>query len=128
MRFKSSYFDLVISDATFHCFDDPASVLAEIGRVLKPSGALLIRDLARPSRFSMAKHIEKHGASYGERMKHHVESALRGAYTRSEIQELLRTSGIERAQVVQMDEHHIAVERTGESDPNSWIRAREQYL
>src|SRR5207249_9587881 len=35
MRFKSSYFDLVISDATFHCFDDPVSVLAEISRVLK---------------------------------------------------------------------------------------------
>jgi ubiquinone/menaquinone biosynthesis C-methylase UbiE len=128
MRFKSSYFDLVISDSTFHCFDDPRSVLAEISRVLKPSGALLIRDLERPSRFSMARQIEKYGASYGERMKSHIRAALRGAYTRSEIQELLRESGIERAHVVQMDEHHIAVERAGESDPNSWIRAREQYL
>src|SRR5438874_2337329 len=89
MRFKSSYFDLVISDSTFHCFDDPVSVLAEISRVLKPRGALLIRDLERPGRFGMARHIEKHGASYGERMKRHVETALRGAYTRSEIQELL---------------------------------------
>jgi ubiquinone/menaquinone biosynthesis C-methylase UbiE len=128
MRFKSSYFDLVISDSTFHCFDDPASVLAEIGRVLKPSGALLIRDLERPSRFNMAKHIESYGASYGEPMKRHIEAALRGAYTRPEIQQLVRESGIERAQVVQLDEHHIAIQRTGETDPNSWIRAREQYL
>lgn len=128
MRFKSSYFDLVISDSTFHCFDDPVSVLKEISRVLKPSGALLIRDLERPSRFSMVKQIEKHGASYSERMRRHIEAAFRGAYTRSEIQELLRKSGLERAQVVQMDEHHVAVERTGESDPNSWIRTREQYL
>ena len=104
------------------------SVLTEIGRVLKPTGALLIRDLERPSRFSMVKQIEKHGASYGERMRRHIEAALRGAYTRAEIQELLRKSGLERAQVVQMDEHHVAVERTGESDPNSWIRTREQYL
>jgi len=128
MRFKSSYFDLVISDSTFHCFDDPASVLAEIRRVLKPTGALLIRDLERPSRFGMAKQIEKHGASYGEPMKRHIEVALRGAYTRSEMQSLVRESGIERTQVVQMDEHHIAIERTGETDPNSWIRTREQYL
>jgi ubiquinone/menaquinone biosynthesis C-methylase UbiE len=128
MRFKSLYFDLVISDSTFHCFDDPRSVLAEIRRVLKPSGALLIRDLERPSRFGMARHIEKQAASFGEHMKRHVESALRGAYTRSEIQSLVRESGIERTQVVQMDEHHIAIERTGETDPNSWIRAREQYL
>jgi ubiquinone/menaquinone biosynthesis C-methylase UbiE len=128
MRFKSSYFDLVISDSTFHCFDEPVSVLAEIDRVLKPRGALLIRDLERPSRLNMAKHIEKHGASYGEPMKRHIEAALRGAYTRAEIQEFVRESGITRAQVVQMDEHHIAIERTGETDPNSWIRAREQYL
>jgi ubiquinone/menaquinone biosynthesis C-methylase UbiE len=128
MRFKSSYFDLVISDSTFHCFDDPVSVLAEISRVLKPRGALLIRDLERPGRFSMARRIEKHSASYDERMKRHIEAALRGAYTRSEMQDLVRASGIERAQVVQIDEHHMAVERTGESDPNSWIRAREQYL
>jgi ubiquinone/menaquinone biosynthesis C-methylase UbiE len=128
MRFKSSYFDLVISDSTFHCFDDPASVLAEIGRVLKPSGALLLRDLERPNRLNMAKHIERYTASYGQRMKGYIEAALRGAYTRPEIQQLVRESGIERAQVVQMDEHHIAIERTGETDPNSWIRAREQYL
>jgi ubiquinone/menaquinone biosynthesis C-methylase UbiE len=128
MRFKTAYFDIVISDSTFHCFDDPRSVLAEVGRVLKPSGALLIRDLQRPSRFAMARHIEQHGAPYDKQMKRHVESALRGAYTRSEIQQLVRLSGIERVQVLQIDEHHIAVERTGESDPNSWIRAREQYL
>ncbi len=128
MRFKSSYFDLVISDSTFHCFDDPVSVLAEIGRVLKPSGALLIRDLERPSRFGMARHIEKHGAAFGDRMKRHIEVALRGAYTRAETEELLRQSAIDRVHVVQMDEHHLAIERTGTSDPNSWIRAREQYL
>ena len=128
MRFKSSYFDLVISDSTLHCFDDPVSVLAEISRVLKPRGALLLRDLERPSRFKMARHIEEHGAPYGQLMKQQIETALRAAYTRPELQELVRASGLERAQVVQMDDHHVAIERTGESDPNSWIRAREQYL
>jgi ubiquinone/menaquinone biosynthesis C-methylase UbiE len=128
MRFKTSYFDLVISDSTLHCFDDPVSVLAEIGRVLKPRGALLIRDFERPSRFKMAKHIEEHGAPYDQRMKRHVETAIRAAYTRSELEALVRASGLERVQVAGMDEHHLAIERTGESDPNSWIKAREQYL
>src|SRR5436309_5413353 len=49
MRFKTAYFDLVISDSTLHCFDDPVSMLREISRVLKPKGALLIRDLQRPN-------------------------------------------------------------------------------
>src|SRR5437867_6284021 len=62
MRFKTAYFDLVISDSTLHCFDDPVSVLAEIGRVLKPKGALLIRDLQRPNHFTMSRNIGEHGA------------------------------------------------------------------
>ena len=66
MRFKTAYFDLVISDSTLHCFDDPISVLSEIHRVLKPKGAFLIRDFERPSRFKMATQIEERGASYGE--------------------------------------------------------------
>src|SRR5207244_7960046 len=37
MRFKTAYFDLVISDSSLHAFDDPISVLAEINRVLKPN-------------------------------------------------------------------------------------------
>src|SRR5262245_15620612 len=54
MRLKTAYFDLVISDSTLHCFDDPVSVLREINRVLKPKGGLLIRDLQRPTHFSMS--------------------------------------------------------------------------
>src|SRR5438132_11355761 len=49
MRFKTAYFDLVISDSSLHGFDDPVSVLAEINRVLKPRGALIIRDVERPN-------------------------------------------------------------------------------
>jgi ubiquinone/menaquinone biosynthesis C-methylase UbiE len=128
MRFKTSYFDLVVSDSTLHCFDDPLSVLGEIGRVSKSRGALLIRDLERPSRFKMATHIEGHGAAYDTRMKTHAEMAIRAAFTQSELQSLVRASGLERAKVVRMDQYHLAIERTGESDPNSWIKVREQYL
>jgi ubiquinone/menaquinone biosynthesis C-methylase UbiE len=128
MRFKTSYFDLVVSDSTLHCFDDPVSVLAEINRVLKPRGGLLIRDLERPNRFSMRRQIEEHGAPYDRRMKQHVETALRASYTRSELQSMVLVSGLDRVHVVRMDTHHTAIERSGESDPNSWIKAREQYL
>ncbi len=127
MRFKSSYFDLVVSDSTLHCFDDPVSVLAEVGRVLKPKGALVIRDLQRPNRLKMAKYIEEHSVRLGSRMRQHVETSLRAAYTRLELESILRGSGLERARVVAIDEHHLAIERSGESDPNSWIKAREQY-
>ncbi len=127
MRLKTAYFDLVISDSTLHCFDDPLSVLMEINRVLKPKGALLIRELLRPGRLAMAKTIAGQTARYGPRMRNHVERALQAAFTREEFEDLVKASGLERTRITQLDEHHIAVERTGESDPNSWITARQQY-
>jgi ubiquinone/menaquinone biosynthesis C-methylase UbiE len=128
MRLKTAYFDLVVSDSTLHCFDDPIAVLAEIHRVLKPRGALLIRDLRRPGRFQMRRRIQQQGQRYGAGMRGYVETALRAAYTRAELQSFLRASGLERTEIVEFDEEHLGIQRTGESDPNSWIKAREQYL
>jgi len=127
MRLKTAYFDLVISDSTLHVFNDPLSVLKEINRVLKPKGGLLIRDLRRPSRFQMNRSIDDHAARYGQQMRNHIETAFRAAFTRAEIETLVGSSGLERARIVE-DELHYIIERTGESDPNSWIKAREQYL
>jgi ubiquinone/menaquinone biosynthesis C-methylase UbiE len=127
MRLKANYFDLVISDTTLHVFENPLSVLQEINRVLKPRGGLLIRELRRPNRFKMRQSIEQHAALFGSRMRPHVESALRAAFTRDEVGDLLDASGLERVQLTE-DEHHFVMKRTGESDPNSWIKAREQYL
>lgn len=128
MRLKTGYFDMVISDSTLHSFDNPLSVLSEINRVLKPKGALLIRELQRPSRFAMAKTVADYSARYGGRMRQHIETALRAAFTRSELEALVEASRLERTRVVETSEQHLIVERAGESDPNSWIKAREQYL
>lgn len=128
MRLKTGYFDLVISDSTLHVFDSPLSVLREINRVLKPRGGLLIRDLRRPNRLQMQRAIEAHTARYGRRMRPHIETALRAGFTRNEIGRLVRDSGLDRIRVTEEDESHFIIERTGESDPNSWIKAREQYL
>jgi ubiquinone/menaquinone biosynthesis C-methylase UbiE len=127
MRLKTGYFDLVISDSTLHVFDDPVSVLREIGRVLKPRGGLLIRDLQRPNRFQMQRTIEEHTVRYGSRMRSHVEASVRAGFTRKEIENILEASGLERVHLSQ-DESYFIIDRTGESDPNSWIKAREQYL
>src|SRR6516164_11540747 len=69
MRLKTAYFDLVISDSSLHAFDDPVSVLTEINRVLKPKGALLIRDFQRPNRFKMHKRIAEQAVRYGARLR-----------------------------------------------------------
>jgi len=127
MRLKTAYFDIVICDSTLHVFDDPLSVMREINRVLKPKGALLIRELQRPSRFQMQQKIDEYVGLYGSRLRPYVETALRAAFTRSEFAALVRDSGLERVRVHESDERHFIIERSGESDPNSWIKVREQY-
>src|SRR3989442_4591962 len=107
MRFKTAYFDLVISDSSLHAFDDPVSVLAEINRVLKPKGALLIRDLRRPGRFEMQRKITEHASRYGNRMKPHIESAIRAAFTRAEMEEMVQAAGLERVRVSATDDNHL---------------------
>src|SRR5215813_6155966 len=114
MRLKTAYFDLVISDSTLHVFDDPLSVLREINRVLKPKGALLIRELRRPSRLQMQRQITQHSARYGSQMRQHIEIALRAAFTRAEFEQLVQASGLERIRISEPDEHHFILERTGE--------------
>ena len=128
MRFKTAYFDLVVSDSSLHVFNDPVSVLAEINRVLKPKGALLIRDFERPRRFEMSRRIAEGSALYGSRMRQHIETAMRAAFTRAEIEEMVVSSGLERARVGRLENGYLIIERAGETDPNSWIKAREQYL
>jgi ubiquinone/menaquinone biosynthesis C-methylase UbiE len=128
MRLKTAYFDIVVSDSTLHVFNDPLSVLREINRVLKPTGALLIRDLRRPSRVQMQRKIHAYASLYGDRLRPHVETAMRAAFTRSELEALVRASGLERVQISEPDEHHLLIERRGESDLNSWIKTREQYM
>src|SRR5205809_7979464 len=80
MRFQTAYFDLVVSDSSLHVFNDPASVLAEINRVLKPKRALLIRDFERPRRFEMSRRIAECSARYGSRLPPHSETAMPAAF------------------------------------------------
>lgn len=44
-------FDLVISSFSLHHWDDPVAVLDEVGRILRPGGSFVIRDLRRDLSF-----------------------------------------------------------------------------
>lgn len=44
LPFTSNSFDVVVSASSFHYFDDPHAALAEMKRILKPDGRLVILD------------------------------------------------------------------------------------
>jgi SAM-dependent methyltransferase len=127
MRFKSGYFDLVVSDCSLHRFDNVVDVLREIGRVLKPKGAILIRDYSRPNRLKMIGKIQQHTERLGDAMRPQLEQAIQAAYTPEEIREAVAEAGLTAVRVDDSDPDYVVIERRGETDPGSWVTAREQY-
>jgi ubiquinone/menaquinone biosynthesis C-methylase UbiE len=127
MRFKSEYFDLVVSDCAMHRFDNVVEVLREIRRVLKPKGALLIRDYSRPNRLKMIGRIQQHTERLGDAMRPQLEQALQAAYTPEEIRQALAEAGLSGVTIDESNPEYIVLERRGETDPGSWVTVREQY-
>lgn len=127
MRFKSGYFDLVVSDCSLHRFDNGVDVLREIARVLKPKGAILIRDYRRPNRLKMISRIQQHTQRLGEAMRDHVEAALQAAYTAEEAREIVDEAGLAGVEIDSSDPDYFVIERRGETDPGSWVTSRDQY-
>lgn len=127
MRFKGGYFDLVVSDCSLHRFDNVVDVLREIGRVLKPKGAMLIRDYSRPNRLKMIGKIQQHTERLGDAMRPQLEQAIQAAYTPDEIRQGVAEAGLTAVRVDDSDPDYVVIERRGETDPGSWVTAREQY-
>lgn len=111
IRFEAGAFDLVICNSVLHHLAEPARVLAEIGRVAKPAGAILIRDLRRPSRLMFSVHVRKHGSAFTGRMGEMYVASLRAAYTVKEVEELLRAAPIAGARVFTHGATHLGIER-----------------
>jgi ubiquinone/menaquinone biosynthesis C-methylase UbiE len=126
IRFKENYFDLVISDLSLHRFDDLSSVLQQVHKVLKPKGALLIRDLSRPNRLRMANRIASYRSQYDGAMEPQLITSIRAAYTKSELEQAIRQSGLSGTRLIEANDQ-LMIERHGETDPGSWVTAREQY-
>lgn len=127
MRFKTGYFDMVVSDGSLHNSSNPFETLRELSRVTKPSGAILIRDLRRPSRLGMSRHIARYQPCYDPRLQEWFETGVRAGFTAHELADFARRSGVERVQIVG-DPAHVILERRGANDPASWIAEREKYL
>jgi SAM-dependent methyltransferase len=125
-RFKDGYFDMVVSDGVLNQWADPERVLAELGRITKPTGAILIRDLVRPNRLAMSRHLQTHGAHYPDKLRGVHAGAVRAGFTPEEFLALSGTLNLDRVEVL-ADATHVLIERRGTDDPGSWVTERERY-
>jgi ubiquinone/menaquinone biosynthesis C-methylase UbiE len=113
LPFDNASFDLVMCNSVLHHLDDPVSVLDELARVAKPDGAVLVRDLRRPSAPAYRLHVRWFGRHYAGEMRRLFEASVRAAYTTGELQRLLVKSRLNdgRSRVFRRGLTHIGIER-----------------
>jgi len=111
LPFADGTFDLVLCNSVLHHFENPARVLAEIARVAGPDAAILVRDIARPSRIAYPFHSRWFGRHYTGTMYNLYCASLRSAYTLGEIAAMLRQSPLREAHVFRRGRTHLGIER-----------------
>ncbi|MBV9389725.1 MAG: class I SAM-dependent methyltransferase [Chroococcidiopsidaceae cyanobacterium CP_BM_ER_R8_30] len=105
-------FDMAISNSLVHHLPEPLPFLLEIKRVLKPNGAILIRDLIRPvDEASVDRIVNSIGTEYSEHQQQLFRDSLHAAFTLDEVSELVQKSGLEGVQVYQSSNRHWTAER-----------------
>ncbi|HET9177018.1 MAG TPA: class I SAM-dependent methyltransferase [Terriglobia bacterium] len=107
LPFSGGAFDFVLSNSVLHHLSDPARVLGEMLRVIKPDGSILLRDLRRPSRLAYPWHVRWYGRHYSGIMKRLFEDSVRAAYTPDELADLLGRSGLSEAHIFLHERSHM---------------------
>ena len=106
-------FDLVMSNSLAHHLPEPLDLFREIARVVKPSGALLVRDLLRPETPEAAWAIvERVTPTDSPRQKQLFFDSLCAALTLDEVRAMVAAAGLERAVVSQVSDRHWSVDRS----------------
>jgi ubiquinone/menaquinone biosynthesis C-methylase UbiE len=107
MPFADGSFDVVLSNSVLHHLADPTRMFREMVRVTRPGGAILVRDLRRPSRIAYPWHVRWHGRHYSGMMRKLFEDSVRAAYTPEELAGLLGGAGISKARIFLQGRSHM---------------------
>lgn len=112
LPYSNGQFDMVISNSLIHHLPNPLPFLKDLKRVLKPSGAILIRDLIRPpSEAIMNTIVESIGVEYDQHQKMLFRDSLHAAFTLDEVNQLISDAGLEGVTVYQSSDRHWTAER-----------------
>ena len=112
LDFPDATFDLVVCNSVLHHVAEPQNLFSEIARLVKPGGAILLRDLRRPARFEYGSHIRKHGKHYSGEMRRLFVASVQAAYTEEELQKMVAGSKLRDVHVFAHGKTHIGFERS----------------
>jgi ubiquinone/menaquinone biosynthesis C-methylase UbiE len=105
-------FDVVFSNTILHHLEDPRPFLREAGRVLRPDGVLLIRDLYRPdSATRVDELVATYAATAGPIGRELFRASLCAAFTPDELRAMADEVGLTSAEVVVDTDRHMSLQR-----------------
>ncbi len=111
LPFGDAAFDVVFSNTILHHIPDPARLLAEACRVLRPGGVLLVRDLFRPDSVeALDALVALHAADDTPVQRALFRASLHAALTPGELYDLASRLGID-AEVVVDSDRHVSLQR-----------------
>lgn len=105
-------FDLVMSNSVAHHIPKPIDLFREIARVVRPCGAIIVRDLARPASRRAARDIvERVSPTDSPKQKQLFFDSLCAALTVAEVRALARDAGLDDLRVEMVSDRHWTAER-----------------
>jgi ubiquinone/menaquinone biosynthesis C-methylase UbiE len=112
LRVPSHKYDLVLCNSTAHHIPNPVDLFREIARVVKPDGAIIIRDLIRPLSEDDAWAIVKRVAA-GEHVRQQqlFFDSLCAALSLAEVEQMLAAAGLRGLRVGRVSDRHWTAER-----------------
>ena len=112
MPYPDLEFDMVVSNSLVHHIPDPLSLFQEIKRLVRPGGAILIRDLIRPESDDVVNLlVAKIGEDYDPHQQQLFRDSLNAALTLVEVQELIDRAGLDQVILTQSSALHWTIKR-----------------
>ncbi len=113
LPYPDSGFDGLISNSIVHHIHDTEKALQEMGRVVKPDGVVLIRDLIRPESLADAQSfVDRYAADDTPYQQKLYYDSFLAAFTIAEVNQMLSNMHMPGATVVQSTDRHWSIERS----------------
>jgi ubiquinone/menaquinone biosynthesis C-methylase UbiE len=105
-------FDMLISNSLVHHLPDPLSFFAEVKRLVKLGGAILIRDLIRPENdVTVNNLVENIGENYDRHQQQLFHDSLKAALTLAEVQDAIDRVELPNVKLTQSSDLHWTIDR-----------------
>lgn len=112
MPYPENYFDMVISNSIIHHLPDPVTFLQEVRRVLKPQGAIFLRDLFRPETLEIRDNLVKlYAGDCNAHQQQLFSDSLQAAFTLDEIETIVQNAGLDGLRIYESSDRHWTAER-----------------